>query len=59
MNPADHHVATSTAVKAKKERDERAALHGGHRHPSQASRIGAIIVWLLALGTMVALFMLR
>lgn len=56
MNPADKHVATATAIKEKKARAE-----GGSRAKptSQASRIGAAVVWLLAIGTMALMFWLR
>lgn len=55
MTPAEH-AAAEMAINAK--RAKAAGLHG-HGHPppaSSASRIAAIVIWLSAIATLVALF---
>jgi hypothetical protein len=55
MTPAEH-AAADAALKARRAGQ---GLHGHSHGPaptSQASRIAALVIWLLAIGTLAALF---
>ena len=63
MNPVDHVVADQ-AIKAKKAAQgaQAADLRAGRRAasaPSNSNRAATIIIWLLGIGTLVAMFLRR
>lgn len=63
MGPVEH-IAADQALKAKKaaEGEHPPHLHMGRRAasaPSTASRVATAVLWLLAIGTLVALFLRR